>query len=71
MALAIGTFFTVGWGLVMWLFFWWRLDMPLAAMVVPAVLAGALFGLIMAGYYLRLSRKHGLPSWAEYRGTDR
>jgi hypothetical protein len=69
MALAMGAFFTVGWGLLMWLFFWWRQDMTLAAMLLPAILAGVLFGLIMAGIYRHLARRHGLPSWAEYRGT--
>jgi hypothetical protein len=42
--------------------------MPLAAMVGSAVAAGVLFGLIMAGIYRYLARKHRLPTWAEYRG---
>jgi hypothetical protein len=68
MALATGSFFTLGWGLLMWLALWARQGMPLAAMVGSAVAAGVLFGLIMAGVYRYLARKHRLPTWAEYRG---
>ena len=69
MALATGSFFAVAWGLLMWLGFWARQGMPLAGMFVSALAAGVLFGLIMAGIYRHLARKHGLPSWADYRGA--
>ena len=69
MALATGAFFAVGWGVLMWLVLWARQGMPLAMMGVSALAAGVLFGLIMAGIYRYLARKHGLPSWSEYRGA--
>lgn len=69
MALAMGSFFGIGWGLVMWLAFWSRQGMPLGVVALAALAAGALFGLIMAGIYRRMARKHGLTSWADYRGA--
>jgi len=68
MALATGGFFALGWGLIMWLGFWASRDMPVSIAVLSSLAAGALFGLVMAGIYRHLARRHGLPSWAEYRG---
>lgn len=70
MALGMGAFFTVGWGLLMWLGFWSRKGFPLSAAVLSALVAGAIFGGVMAAVYRYLARKHGLPLWAEYRGID-
>lgn len=70
MALATGGFFALGWGLVMWLAFWSRQGMPVGVVTVSSLAAGVLFGLVMAGIYRYLARKHGLPTWAEYRGAN-
>ena len=69
MALATGGFFALGWGLVMWLGFWSRQGMTFGSAVMLSLAAGAIFGLVMAGVYRYLARKHGLPAWAEYRGV--
>lgn len=68
MALAMGSFFAVGWGLLMWLGFWSARGMPVTGVVLASLGAGALFGLLMAWIYRRMARRHGLPSWSEYRG---
>ncbi|TDY33287.1 DUF6404 family protein [Janthinobacterium sp. 75] len=68
-ALGMGLWFGTCWGVVMWIFFWWRSDAatplsPLAALVAASA-AGLLFGLAMASFYARDRRKHQLPAWTE------
>ena len=41
-------------------------EMPASKALWVALFTGAVFGLIMAAYYRRLARKHGLGSWAGF-----
>src|SRR5437660_5224471 len=50
-ALFMGSFFGVGWGLIMWLFVWSLQGIPVAFVFSTAIGAGVMFGLSMAGYY--------------------
>ena len=59
----------IGWGLLMWVFMWWRQGMTVAATAGVALLAGLFFGLAMAGYYRYHAKKHRLPDWPNYRGA--
>ena len=68
-ALAMGSYFAVFWGLIMWAFFWFRQGMSFVAMAAATLVAGALFGLFMAAYFRHVSRKHKLPAWSEYTGA--
>jgi membrane associated rhomboid family serine protease len=67
-ALAMGIFFGLCWGLLMWAFLWARQGMPISLIAVASLAAGALFGSIMAAYFWRLARKHRLPRWNQYTG---
>lgn len=61
-ALELGASFAVGYGLLMWLFFW-RADQHSALrMVVTAVIAGVGFGWGMAMWYRHRFRSVRLPS---------
>jgi cytosine/uracil/thiamine/allantoin permease len=42
---------------------------PIAIAVVTSVLAGALFGVIMAAYFRWRARKLALPPWKDYPGS--
>ncbi|WP_374603102.1 DUF6404 family protein [Arenimonas sp.] len=68
LALGMGLFFAIGWGLMMWVLMWWREGMTIAATVAVALLAGVVFGVVMAGYYRHHAKKHRLPTWSTYRG---
>ena len=68
-ALAMGAFFGLFWGLLMWAILWSRQGMPVGLMVASALLAGTLFGLVVAAYFRYVARRHRLPPWAEYTGT--
>jgi len=59
-ALLMGGFFGVGWGILMWFMMWSRQGMAGWVALVAAVVAGVLFGLAMAAYFRHLARKHGL-----------
>lgn len=63
MALFNGTWFAVAWGSTMWLFVWRSQGMLLGAAAVGAAIAGAFFGLVMAGYYAHGRKKYQLPTW--------
>lgn len=58
-----GPAFGVAWGLLMWFIQWRAADLPWQAAVLSSVLAGALFGLLMAGYYRWAGKRAGLSSW--------
>ena len=69
LALGMGLFFAIGWGLLMWVFMWWRQGMTVAATAVVALVAGVMFGVAMASYYRYHARKLRLPDWTTYRGA--
>lgn len=62
-ALFYGGFFALAWGFFMWLFFWSHQGYALLIAVSTACLAGAFFGLGMAGYYKYCRNKFNLPNW--------
>lgn len=62
-ALLSGSWFAVGWGLVMWVGFWSRHNTELHSALVSACAAGLFYGLFMAGDYARQRKTHDLPSW--------
>lgn len=66
LALGMGTFFGVLWGIFMWLLFWRAQDLSAGAVVGFSALAGLVFGLIMAGYYRWHRRRLALPRWEDY-----
>ena len=65
-ALLMGSFFGVFWGLVMWLLMWHRADMPLAWAALLALLAGVLFGLMMAAVLRMQARGKQIPAWKDF-----
>ena len=65
-ALLMGGFFGVFWGLLMWLLMWGRTGMPMAAAAVLALLAGALFGLLMAAVLRWQARNKQIPAWKDF-----
>jgi len=65
----MGTFFAAGWGLFMWLFLWSHEEgSSLLTAGLVSLLAGVMFGLLMATYLRYTAKKHNLPSWSEYTG---
>jgi uncharacterized protein DUF6404 len=60
----MGAFFAIAWGLFMWVAAW--RDLPFAVTLVASLIAGFLFGTIMAGYYRWRARALALPSWQDY-----
>ena len=68
-AFFMGAFFAIGWGTIMWLMLWsHEPNMSLASAAITSIVAGLLFGLIMAGYFAYKSRQLNLPPWSEYTG---
>ena len=63
--LIMGGWFGAFWGGTMWLLIWSRRDMPASVAVLLSILAGAIFGGAMAGYYAYSARKHHLPKWSD------
>jgi len=59
------TWFSVGWGTLMWLTVWSRETMSGLMAFGAALFAGVLFGLSMAAYYRYGARKHDLPAWSQ------
>lgn len=45
---------------------WRSQGVSVVATVMLGVIAGVLFGLLLAWYYRRLARKYVLPTWSEY-----
>jgi hypothetical protein len=68
LALLMGVFFGVFWGLFMWFVLWRDDAMPLPFAIGSALLAGLLFGVIMAAYYRWRAGKLALPRWQDYPG---
>ena len=70
-ALFMGAFFACGWGFFMWFFQWSKdKDLSVIAAILVALLAGTMFGLIMAAYSRYTAKKHNLPPWSHYTGQQ-
>ncbi|WP_436045994.1 DUF6404 family protein [Pseudoxanthomonas sp. LjRoot143] len=65
-ALLMGGFFGLFWGLLMWLLMWGRTGMPVAFGASIALLAGALFGLLMAAVLRSQARNKQIPAWKDF-----
>ncbi|MCH8552311.1 MAG: DUF6404 family protein [Natronospirillum sp.] len=61
--LVFGIYFSVVWGLLMWLLFWSSDGMEPSTAASTALAAGFLFGVLMACWYKFDRRRHKLPSW--------
>lgn len=68
--LAMGGFFGVFWGLLMWVLMWSWQGLPIWLVIAGAGAAGLLFGLCMALHYRHVARKHRLPPWDSYAGMQ-
>lgn len=66
LALLMGVLFGVAWGLFMWLLVWRPDHVPPALAAATALIAGTLFGVIMAAYYRWRASKLALPRWEDY-----
>jgi hypothetical protein len=64
-ALWMGATFGIIWGVFMW-FTFWRGQMEPTTAVGTSVLAGCVFGAIMASCYRRQQKKLALPPWEDY-----
>lgn len=64
-ALLLGPAFGVLWGSVMWVLSWRSDDLPVIVALLASLLAGALFGLAMAGYYRWAGGQAGLSKWED------
>jgi hypothetical protein len=65
-ALLMGGFFGLFWGVVMWLLMWGRNGMPLAFAALLALVAGVLFGLLMAAVLRSQARNKQIPAWKDF-----
>ena len=65
-ALLMGGFFGLFWGLLMWLLMWGRNSMPLAFAAALALVAGTLFGLLMAAVLRLQARNKQIPVWKDF-----
>lgn len=63
--LVLGPMFGVIWGAIMWFVQWQHADLPVAVALISALLAGAIFGLLMAGYYRWAGSQAGLSKWED------
>lgn len=60
-ALGMGAWFALVWGLMNWLLFWQTEGMPLSRVLVATLAGGLFFGLSMAIYYRRKAARLKLP----------
>lgn len=68
-ALFLGGYFAIFWGLFMWVMEWSGPDTsPWVKFGVPA-LAGGAFGVYNAVRSRRVARKYNFPPWADYKGV--
>ena len=65
-AFFMGSFFGVFWGVVMWLLMWGRSGLPLAFAALLALVAGVLFGLLMAAVLRSQARNKQIPAWKDF-----
>ena len=61
--ITLSVFFAIGWGILMWLFLWSSINLSFGIMVLGALSAGTLFGLMMALYYKFSFKKNSLSDW--------
>ena len=66
LAVSMGVFFAVIWGLVMSLFDWKATEPHPGTLFVSALIAGLIFGLLMARFYQSRARRLSLPRWEDY-----
>ena len=64
-ALLTGPAFGLIWGLLMWVLTWRDQDLPMLIALLSSILAGALFGLMLAGYYRWSASEAGLSRWED------
>jgi hypothetical protein len=63
--LMLGPTFGLVWGAFMWLIQWRSAGMPWQGVALASLLAGVLFGLMMAGYYRWAGGRAGLSKWED------
>ncbi len=63
--LLMGPAFGLLWGAVMWMLSWRGGDLPIIVAVIASLLAGMLFGLLMAVYYRWAGGEAGLTRWED------
>ncbi|ABD56790.1 DUF6404 family protein [Jannaschia sp. CCS1] len=63
--LILGPIFGIFWGALMYVVQWRAADLALGLVVSASLMAGALFGLLMAGYYRWAGSQAGLTKWEE------
>jgi len=69
-ALRMGIFFGTFWGLLMFITTWQQQKTPLIIVLLGSLVAGALFGILMAGYYkCRLISHFEYPFSTVTKGT--
>ncbi len=66
-ALLTGSLFGAFFGVGMYFWAWRAAGMSIAIALVWASVAGAFFGLALAGFYRWSARRHHLPNWEEYQ----
>jgi len=55
--------FGISWGLIMWFTSWKNNNVPIQMAICISLLAGILFGFLMALYYKRSAKKNNLSDW--------
>lgn len=63
--LLLGPLFGVLWGSLMWLLQWRDAEVATPVVLLGSILAGAIFGLLMAGYYRWAGSQAGLSKWED------
>ncbi|HIE1098974.1 MULTISPECIES: DUF6404 family protein [Stenotrophomonas] len=66
-ALVQGLLFGLFWTGLMWLMLWQGSERPLALLLAAGLLAGAVFGVVMAALMQSLRRHRKLPDWKQFR----
>ncbi|KAB7616240.1 hypothetical protein F9L33_05685 [Amylibacter sp. SFDW26] len=62
-AFSMGIWFTVGWGIGMWILVWRHADKIYSEAITAAGFAGMIFGLAMGCFYKFMARKNNLSDW--------
>ncbi|HDS1654336.1 TPA: hypothetical protein QEL76_002274 [Stenotrophomonas maltophilia] len=69
-ALVQGLLFGLFWTGLMWLMLWQGSERPLALLLAAGLLAGALFGVVMAALMRSLRCHRKLPDWQQFRARQ-